>query len=155
MFNFILGQIIVESFQFPLYILQDGSDHSDYGNHQRSKGHGAKVENCGVPKRSPDSTAGQIFFLVEGPVPLGEHSGQHHLSEGAEEKHSPDNKIKIRPNQATRISVSFQYLRCKLVCLTSRVQTGYRRSKASSPGSWCISRTDRQHQDTKLSSGTF
>ena len=93
MLNFILGQIIVEFFQFPFDILQDSSDHSNYGNHQRSKGHCPKVENCGVPDGSPDSTVGKIFFLVESPVPLGEYSCQHQLSEGTEEKHSPGIKI--------------------------------------------------------------
>ena len=51
------------------------------------------MENCSVPERSPESTTGKIFLLVKCPVPLGEYSSEHHLSEGPEEKYSPDNKI--------------------------------------------------------------
>ena len=59
--------------------LQNGSDHPDDGNDQGAEGHSSEVEDGGVPQCGSKGTPGEVFILIQGPVPLQDITSIHDI----------------------------------------------------------------------------
>lgn len=82
------GEVVVVLLQLVLDVGQNGPQHFNDGDDQRSERHGSQMKDEGVEEGS-GQRATRHLLLVPSPIPQGENTGQNHLAQSVRETHSP------------------------------------------------------------------